>query len=115
MSRFEFHQLFVHGQTLWMTDECRRLNSSKLGGKCQMYLIPAESPLSLSHLFVLLMYCNLTKLQAEYKKHGCRGKIRSVVDEEALKKRNSKIGWWYKLIFESVFLWGTKVAAADIF
>ena len=132
MSGFAFHQLLVHGQTLWMTDECRRMKSSTIGGKCQAFLIPGESPLSLSHLFVLLMYCNLTKLQAEYKKHGCRGRTsgatitttfphletgnqNEIMELEELKKRNSEIGWWYKLIYESIMLWGTPVEVEDIF
>ena len=118
MSRFQFHCLLVHARTLWQTDKCRHVKSAKIGRDQIDMLIPGHSPLSLSHLFVLLMYCNLTQLQTDYKKHGCREKAGEPFDLSALNAlmlRNSEIGWWYKLIFETVMLWGTRVTVNDVF
>lgn len=69
------------------------------------YDIPHRLPLSVSHIVVLLMYCNYTELQNKYKKLGCRSS----------KINNAEIGHWYRLIFEAVLFFGSKVRPKNVF
>eukprot|EP01084_Bolivina_argentea_P045065 82953_1 len=64
----------------------------------------------MSHIFVLLLYCNLTRLQNKYKSFGCKGN-----NFNLLKKQNSQIGHWYKLLFEAISIFGEIVKSNDIF
>ena len=67
----------------------------------------------------LLMYCNHTKLQYEYKRHGCReaATLQSVEDPEFTKWKghNAEVGHWYKLLFEAVEMFRTRVTSKDVF
>lgn len=106
-------------RTLRRTDKGRNLNAVNLGRTNSDYEIPAFSPISVSHIFVLLMYCNFTALQSAYKKMGCRETkdIQSVLDPEfdSFRESNREIAWWYRLINESVILWGDRVKNNDVF
>ena len=78
------------------------------GSTNSVYEMPPECPLSVSHIFVLRMYCNLTDLQKEYKECGCRERDSGQTLEE-LKKWNREIAHWHRLVVEAVVFFGEKV------
>ena len=76
--------------------------------------LPPLSQVSVSHIFVLLMYCNDTKLQYTYKKFGCREMGNEQTIEE-LKEWNREIAHWYRLLVEMVYFYGEYVSRQQVF
>ena len=115
----KFNAILIKAITLWRSNKGRALKAVDVGLSNNQMEIPADSPLSISHIVVLLMYCNHTLLQNEYKKRGCRESVEMTsVDDpafSALKDMNSEIAWWYKLITESVQFWGSRVSPKQTF
>ena len=92
----------------------RRQSANSLWGDNQVFEVFRGSPLSVSHIFVVLMYCNDTKLQYNYKKFGCRERYKGQTLEE-LKKWNREIAHWHRLLFEAVKFFGQLVSPTDVF
>ena len=119
MSRSMFVSILEMARILWRTQNGRSLKASDVGVWNQNNEVPPHSPMSISHIFVLLMYCNFTNLQYHYKKIGCREMtdIQSHHDPEycALKERNREIGWWYRLLVVSIAYWGERASVNDVF
>ena len=119
ISRSVFVRILELARTLWRTEKGRSLKAMDNRDWNSRLEIPPHSPVSISHIFVLLMYCNYTELQYQYKKKGCREMtdIQSPDDPkfEEMKRRNSEIGWWYRLIHDAVNLWGTKASKNEVF
>eukprot|EP01083_Nonionella_stella_P055402 146159_1 len=78
------------------------------------YEIPVHLPISVSHVFTLMLYCNFTDLQRNYKKHGCREANKDETIAEFI-KRNREIGHWFKLLSEAIECYGTEVEHGQIF
>ena len=79
-----------------------------------LYEIPVDLGLSSSHLLALMMYCNLTKLQYNYKRFCCR-KMNDDDDEKQLINRHKEISCWYKLLVEAVEFFGDRVQSGEIY
>merc|ERR550525_117079 len=92
----------------------RTLRASDDGLDNERYEVPSECPLSVSHIIVLLMYCNNTKLQYEYKKMGCRERDSKQTLNE-LKGWNREIAHWHRLLIEVVYFWGDRVSPNQVF
>ena len=92
----------------------RKLKANDLGAGNQMCEVPVNIPLSVSHIFVLLMYCNLTDLQYKYKKFGCRERDKDQSLEE-LKEMNQEIAHWHRLLDEVVLFFGDNVTPKQMF
>ena len=107
-----FNRIASKARTLRQTKKALSLKARHGGLDNDKYEVAPDSLLSVSHIVVLLMYCNHTDLQNDYKKKGCREMvdIQSFEDTEftALKSRNTEIAWWYRLITESVLFWGNR-------
>ena len=114
-----FVSILEMARTLRRTNKGRSLIAVDRSDYNRCYELPSASPLSISHIFVLLMYCKYTVLQYKYKKFGCREMtdIQSEDDPEiiAMAERNRAIGWWYRLITESVMFWGAMMTENDTF
>ena len=112
ISAVKFHRIVTKAIILWQSNKARSLRARDGGLDNGKYEVVARSPLSVSHIVVLLMYCNHTELQNDYKRIGCREMvdIQSFEDPEfsELKKRNMEIAWWHRLITESVLFWGSR-------
>ena len=80
----------------------------------KVYDVPADSPLSVCYIFVLLMYCNLTDLQYKYKKIGCRERDTRQTLEELIKS-NREIAIWHRLIFEAVHFFGDLASPQQVY
>eukprot|EP01084_Bolivina_argentea_P197129 337866_1 len=78
------------------------------------YEIPVGLNITISHILVLLMYCNLDELQRAYKAKGCR-KIKYNEPLKDIKKRNMEIAHWYSLLFESIYFYGYECTPKDVF
>ena len=113
-------QLWMFNQTLNKSYIYTNSNKGKTLKACDKqgdnnnYEIPVSLPISVAHIFVLILYCNFNKLQYHYKKHGCREHN----DQETLqdlRKRNMEIGNWYKLLKECVLFYGTMATSSDTF
>ena len=67
--------------------------------------IPAGLTITISHLLSILLYTNHTELQYSFKKYGTRysEKIKTL---KRLKHENSKIGWWYIFLYQTVLFYG---------
>eukprot|EP01083_Nonionella_stella_P232356 819790_1 len=85
----------------------KKLKSTHCGANSQ-FEVPPELPISISHLFCVILYTDHTALQYNYKKYGCRRNDRTQTLVE-LKQLNSEIGWWYKIFVEAVLFYGTDV------
>ena len=109
-----FHQILVEAVILSQSKKARSLKAVDRGDDNKIYEMPIDSPLSVSHIFVLLMYCNHTNLQYMYKKKGTRETSKQQTVED-LKRANSEIGRWYKLLTEAVIMFGVRVSRGDTF
>merc|ERR550525_2156325 len=92
----------------------RTLRASDVGGDNNKFEVPSECPLSVSHIIVLLMYCNNTKLQYEYKKMGCRERDSHQTLKD-LKRWNREIAHFHRLLVEVVTFWGEEVTPNQVF
>ena len=120
-----FANILEMARTLWRTHKGRSLKAADKGINNLEYEIPADCPMSISHIFVLLMYCNFTVLQNIYKKMGCRETtdvqaygqpgFTVIPGFDALKERNIEIAWWYRQLREAVMFWGNLVCKNDVF
>ena len=78
------------------------------------YEVPVDSPLSVCHIFVLLMYCNLTDLQYKYKKIGCRERDSEQTLEE-LVDWNKEIWHWHRYFYIAVYMFGDRAVPSHVF
>merc|ERR550525_1723063 len=92
----------------------RSIKAMNRGGSNKHYNIPSNLPLSASHIFVLLMYCNETILQYKYKKFGCR-KMNENQTTEEFKAMNAEIGHWSNFLFQAIMFFGTRVTSKNVF
>eukprot|EP01083_Nonionella_stella_P291049 990428_1 len=109
-----FHEVLEKAVTYTQSFKGRSIKALDRGGGNLDFEIPALLPISISHILVLMLYCNFTELQCKYKKTGCREENK----EEGIKefiKRNQEIGHWYKLLYESIICYGTQVSRGQVF
>ena len=92
----------------------RSYTANDLWNDNNYYEIPVNLPISIPHIFVLVLYFDFNELQYLYKKHGCR---EYGVNEEIndVKKRNMEMGNWYKLLKKCIHFYGTKATSSDTF
>ena len=113
MTLKQFTTILFNAFTLNQSVRGRKLRALDYGVDNDRYEIPVDCPVSVSHIFSLLMYCNDTDLQYRYKKYGCR-ESDSHQSLKDLKKNNAEIAWWYKLLVEMVHVFGEKVRANQL-
>eukprot|EP01083_Nonionella_stella_P010182 29098_1 len=65
----------------------RRLKAMNQNAENNKHEIPVNLPMTVSHILVIMFYCNLTDLQRLYKKYGCR-QLYVNEDLDELKTRN---------------------------
>ena len=115
----QFDEFLVKAHLYAQSWRARSIISEDEGSLNTWYETPSGLPISTAHLMSLLMYCNDTTLQYEFKKQGCRESVplQSVRDPEFAKwkARNAEIGHWYKLLLEAVEMFGTFATAKDVF
>ena len=112
-----FNQIMIKSLMHQMSNEGRKMMAFDDGSMNKDFEIPANSPVSVAHIMVVIMYTDLDDLQREYKKKACREStaFRTYADFQELKDRHSEISWWYKLLFESVEFWGSRTTPTDVF
>ena len=114
MKMDNFSKTIFEAMMLMKTIKGRTLRAIDGGGANEWYEVPPKCPLSVSHIVVLLMYCNNTKLQYEYKKMGCRERdSHQTLDD--LKRWNREIAHFHRLLVEVVYLWGDRVTPNQVF
>ena len=114
MTLQQFSTFLLSAFTLQQTTKGRQLTANYRYDDNEIYEVIRDSPLSVSHIFCLLMYCNLTDLQYRYKKYGCReSEVHDSFDD--LKKRNRQIAIWHRLLFEAVLFFGERVKSKKVF
>ena len=114
MTPKQFSIFLLSAFTLRQTNKGKTLSAMHRHANNHFYEVPAHSPLSVSHIFVLLMHCNLTDLQCKYKKFGCR---ESEVHEtfEDLKVWSREIAIWHRLLIEAVHFYGERLQPKQVF
>ena len=114
MSMDQFLRMLFDAFTFSKSSKARKLSAKLRWGDNLIYEVPKQLPLSVTHIFVVLMYCNDTKLQYNYKKFGCRERYKGQTLEE-LKNWNREIAHWHRLLFEAVKFFGDLVSPKDVF
>ena len=105
MSKEQFSRMLYKAFILLQSAKARALFAEDSYGTTTNKEIPAHSPLSVSHIFVMLMYCNDTELQYRYKKFGCRERYKGQTLDE-LKSWNGEIFHWSRLLTEMICFFG---------
>lgn len=108
-----FQQVLAKALLFQQSERARSIEAMNRDADNGRYNIPPNLPLSVSHVFCLLLYCNHTELQFNYKKHGCRERAGQSWDK--FKAKNAEIGHWYRLLNEVVIFYGTDCAPTDVF
>ena len=109
-----FTKILEKAMLLKKSKKGRTIKAGNFGLSNDQKKIPPGLPLTVSHIVVLLMYCNDTKLQYKYKKFGTRKTSREQTDED-FKEMNSEIGIWYRLLYEVVALFGSICEPKNVF
>ena len=114
MTLEQFSRSLLNALSLHQTTKARKMVALNRYGWNTQHDVLVSSPLSVSHIFALLMYCNLTDLQYRYKKFGCR---ESDVHKsfEDLKRWNREVAIWHCLLIEAVMFFGNKVGPKQVF
>eukprot|EP01083_Nonionella_stella_P138878 422738_1 len=92
----------------------RRLKAMNQNAENNKHEIPVNLPMTVSHILVIMFYCNLTDLQRLYKKYGCR-QLYANEDLDELKPRNKEIAHWYRLLYEAIYFYGSIVGTNDAY
>ena len=104
----------INAHKLSKTNIAKSLKTQDLGGLNNLYDLPCNISISLSHILSVLIYTNFTKTQYLFKKHGTR----YLSDDDTLDdliKRNKQIGNWYKLFTETVRFYGEPTKTKNVF
>ena len=109
-----FMKMLAKAVLLRQSKKGRSLKAMNLGVTNDGHEIPAHLPLSVSHIVVLLMYCNETDLQYKYKKYGTRKTSKKQTLKE-FKEMNSEIGIWYRMLFEVIEFFGVQCSPKNVF
>ena len=109
-----FNQILNKSYIYTISLKGKRFKARNKGGGNNKYEMPVNLPISISHIFVVIMYCNFNDLQYHYKRYGCRTYGDEDKDED-VRKRNMEIGNWYKLLKECILFYGTVATSNDIF
>eukprot|EP01083_Nonionella_stella_P159197 519078_1 len=104
------HKALVYTQSY----QGRALKAADGGDMNNQFGIPVSLPISVAHIVTLMMYCNYTDLQRNYKQFGCREASENETIAEFILK-NQQIGHWYKLLYEAIMCYGTQVKHGQIF
>ena len=113
MTLDRFTAMLAKAVLLKQSKKGRSIKAMNNGGLNQEFEIPVNLPLTVSHIVVLLMYCNDTKLQYKYKKFGTRKTSREQSFEE-FKALNAEIGIWYRLLSEVIDFFGTQCSPSNV-
>ena len=114
MTMREFSEMLNSAFMFRQCDKGRSFKAKYHGGDNDRYEVRAASPLSVSYIFVLLMYCNLTDLQYKYKKIGCRERDGEQTLEELIES-NREIAIWHRLLFEVVHFFGDLASSKQVY
>ena len=114
MTLREFSEMLHNAFMFRQCAKGRSFKAKNHGGDNKRYDVRVASPLSVSYIFVLLMYCNLTDLQYKYKKIGCRERDSEQTLEDLIES-NREIAIWYRLLFEVVHFFGELASAKQIY
>ena len=109
-----FMKMLAKAVLLRQSKKGRSLKATNQGVDNDKLEIPSNLPLSVSHIIVLLLYCNETELQYKYKKYGTRKTSKKQTFEE-FKELNSEIGIWYRLLNEVIEFFGERCSAKHVF
>ena len=109
-----FLQILTKAMLLKKSKKGRTIKARNFAGSNYEKGIPPGLPLTVSHIVVLLMYCNDTQLQYKYKKFGTRKTNREQTNED-FKEMNAEIGIWYRLLCEVVALFGSVCHPKNVF
>eukprot|EP01083_Nonionella_stella_P080927 222622_1 len=107
VSLSSFAEHLVKATNMSLCAAAKILKSTHSGANVQ-FEVPPELPISISHLFCVVLYTDYTVLQYNFKRYGCRLNDRAKTLVE-LKQLNSEIGWWYKIFYEAVLFYGTEL------
>ena len=109
-----FAKMLAKAVLLRQSDKGRSLKARNAGGTNNKCEIPVDLPLSVSHIVVLLMYCNETELQYKYKKYGTRRTNKKQTKKQC-KEMNSEIGIWYRMLNEVIEFFGSRCSPKNVF
>eukprot|EP01084_Bolivina_argentea_P276003 470822_1 len=104
------NKAYIHTQTY----KAKKMKAADMGSENMAYEVPVSLNISISHILVLLMYCNLDELQKAYKGKGCI-EMRYREDLRHIMKRNMQIGHWYQFLYEVIAFYGCQCTPEDVF
>eukprot|EP01084_Bolivina_argentea_P243476 408155_1 len=84
-----FYKFINKAYIYTQTNKAKKMKAADRGLVNSWFEIPAGLQITISHILVLMMYCNLDELQRAYKAKGCR-KIKYKEPLEEIKKRKKK-------------------------
>eukprot|EP01084_Bolivina_argentea_P012499 23403_1 len=113
VSEHQWNDTLEKALQIKMSDKGQSLKAIYRGGVNKKYDIPYKMPISLSHIMVLLFYCNFDSLQRKFKQE-CRPIHRNET-RESLNKRNSEIGHWFSFLKEVCWFYGQAMKEDDVF
>eukprot|EP01084_Bolivina_argentea_P193561 332081_1 len=109
-----FHVELLKAVRFTTSFHCKQLKAANYGKTNDMYEVPVHSIMCISRMLSLLVYTNLTELQYNFKKYGCR-RIKKNETIKDIAKRNQKIANWYQLFISTIFFFGCKTNSKDVF
>ena len=95
------------------TQKVKEMKAADIGTTNNAYEVNVNSPFCISHLLVLMMYTNLSNLQYNYKKYGCKYSEKAQ-NENDMKTYHREIANWYKLLQQAVKFFGAEMKTTDI-
>ena len=113
VSEFQWRDTLFKAVQIKMSYKGRSLFAINRGGTNNHYSIPYRMPISLSHIMVVLFYCNFDALQRKFKQQ-CRPTHKKE-SRQSLNERNSEIGHWFSLLKEVCWFYGQAMKPGDIF
>ena len=100
VSEFQWNDTLYKAIQIKMSYKGQSLLAINRGGTNNHYSIPCKMPISLSHIMVVLFYCNFDSLQRRFKQQ-CRPTHKKE-SRQSLNARNSEIGHWFSLLKEGM-------------
>ena len=113
VSEFQWNDTLYKALQIKMSYKGKQLYAINRGGTNNHYSIPYKMPISLSHIMVVLFYCNFDSLQRKFKQQ-CRPTHKKE-SRQSLNERNSEIGHWFSLLKEVCWFYGQAMKPGDIF
>eukprot|EP01083_Nonionella_stella_P023106 63903_1 len=109
-----FSKLLIESSQSIQCTKAKHIRAWPRGTNNLHYEIPENLPLTIPHMMVLKLYTNDSTLQFKFKKHGTR-KIAQSDSVKNIKDRNTEIAHWFRLLYESVLMFGAETKRTDTF